>query len=306
MTDLPTARSDMPTDTWIDRWTPAAARPYLRLSRVDRPVGIWLLLLPCSWGTALASPAWPDPALLLLFALGAILMRAAGCTVNDIADRDFDRHVARTAARPLASGAISRRRAAIFLLFLLVAALVVLIQFNVPTILLGMASLPLVALYPFAKRFTHWPQLVLGLTFNWGALVGWTAVRGELAAPAVLLYVAGIAWTLGYDTIYAHQDKDDDALIGVKSTALLFGARTKPWLSLFYGMTVICLGGAFALADAGILAWVVLVAVVIHFAWQIITLDTENPRICLVLFKSNRDAGLLIFAAIVAGAVSGW
>ncbi len=295
----------MPADTWIDRWAPTAARPYLRLSRVDRPIGVWLLMLPCWWGTALASPTWPDPVLLILFAIGAMLMRAAGCTINDIADRKFDRQVARTAGRPLASGEISRRQAAIFLALLLAAAFIILIQFNLPTIFLGLASVPLVALYPFAKRVTHWPQLILGLTFNWGALVGWMAVRGELAAPALLLYAAGTAWTLGYDTIYAHQDKEDDALIGVKSTALLFATRTRHWLSFFYGAAVICLGAAFALAEVGIAAWVVLAGVVIHFAWQIMTLDTENPRICLALFKSNRDAGLLILAAIVAGVMSG-
>jgi 4-hydroxybenzoate polyprenyltransferase len=247
----------------------------------------------------------PDPWLLFLFAVGALLMRAAGCTVNDIADRDFDRQVARTALRPLAAGAISRRQATIFLIALLLIAFLVLLQFNLPTILLGMASLPLVALYPFAKRFTYWPQLMLGLTFNWGALVGWMAVHGELSAPAYLLYIAGIAWTLGYDTIYAHQDKEDDALIGVKSTALLFGNRTKTWLSVFYSIAFLCFGGAFFLAGLNGLAWLGLAVVAGHFAWQIFSLDINVPKKCLLLFKRNRDAGIVIFIAIVLGSIGG-
>jgi len=221
--------SDIPPQSWIDRVPGEGLRPYLRLARLDRPIGTWLLLLPCWWATAMAAPGWPDPWFLGLFAVGALVMRGAGCTVNDIADREFDKKVARTAGRPIASGQVSVAQALAFLALQLGIGLAVLLQFNGYTVILGVSSLALVAIYPFAKRVTYWPQFVLGLTFNWGALVGWAAVTGGLEAPAVLLYAAGILWTMGYDTIYAHQDKEDDVLIGVKSTALKFGAATGSW-----------------------------------------------------------------------------
>ena len=240
--------TDIPAGDWIDRWVPAGARPYLRLARIDRPIGIWLLMFPCWWSTALATPGWPDPWLLLLFAMGAAIMRGAGCTLNDLADRDFDARVARTAGRPIPSGVVSVRRAVVFMIALCLSGLLVLLQFNAFAVALGASSLLLVVVYPFAKRVTYWPQVVLGLTFNWGALLGWAAVRGDLGWPAVVLYAAGLLWTLGYDTIYAHQDKEDDILIGVKSTALKLGPATKPWLWAFYAGATVLLALVGALA----------------------------------------------------------
>lgn len=221
--------ADAAPSTWVDHM-PAALRPYLRLARADRPIGVWLLMLPCWWSTALAAPpgGLPDWRLLLLFFVGSAVMRGAGCTLNDIADRDIDAQVARTRGRPLPSGAIGVKAAFAFLGLQALAGLLVLLSLNEFTVWLGIASLLPVAIYPFMKRITYWPQAVLGIAFNWGALVGWTAVRGDLGWPAVLLYVAGILWTLGYDTIYAHQDKEDDAVVGVKSTALRLGDRTRP------------------------------------------------------------------------------
>lgn len=295
--------SDIRRGDWIDRLVPPAAQPYLRLARIDRPIGIWLLLFPCWWSTALASGGWPDPWFLLLFVLGATVMRGAGCTLNDIADRDFDARVARTATRPIASGAVSVRQALVFMAALCAAGLVVLLQFNLLTVAIGAASLLLVAFYPFAKRITDWPQAILGLTFNWGALVGWTAVRGELDWPPLCLYAAGLAWTLGYDTIYAHQDKEDDAIVGVRSTALRLGAATRPWLIGFYAATTALLALTGTLAGLGAVFWPALAVVAGHFAWQIARLDIDDPKRCLALFKSNAHAGLLIFIAILLGRV---
>lgn len=297
--------SDIRSGDWIDRYIPLPVRPYLRLARIDRPIGIWLLMLPCWWSTALASLGWPDPRLLILFALGAAVMRGAGCTLNDIADRDFDARVARTASRPIASGKVCVRRAAVFMAALSLAGLAVLLQFNLFAVVLGAASLLLVAFYPFAKRLTDWPQAVLGLTFNWGALLGWAVVRGDLDWPPVALYVAGIAWTLGYDTIYAHQDKEDDLIVGVRSTALRLGAATKPWLWGFYGAATATLAVAGLLAGLGVAFWPALCVVALHFAWQILRLDIDDPKRCLALFKSNAQAGLLVFVAIVLGRVVG-
>jgi 4-hydroxybenzoate polyprenyltransferase len=297
------ASSDIPAGNWIDRWTPAAVRPYLRLARIDRPIGIWLLMFPCWWSTGLATPGWPDPWPLLLFAIGAAIMRGAGCALNDIADREFDAQVARTAGRPIPSGAVSVRQAIAFTGALCLSGLLVLLQFNPFAIALGASSLILVALYPFAKRLTYWPQAVLGLTFNWGALLGWAAVRGDLGWPAVVLYGAGLLWTLGYDTIYAHQDKEDDILIGVKSTALKLGAATKPWLGVFYAATVGLLALAGALAEIAWPFFLTLAGVAGHFAWQVVDLNLDDPKDCLAKFKSNQTVGLLVFAAIVLGRV---
>lgn len=298
------AASDIRAGDWIDRLFPAHARPYLRLARIDRPIGIWLLMFPCWWSTALASRGWPDPWFLFLFAVGATVMRAAGCTLNDIADRKFDAQVARTAGRPIASGAIRLPEAVVFMGMLCLLGLGVLLQFNAFAILLGASSLILVALYPFAKRVTHWPQAVLGLTFNWGALVGWAAVQGDLDWPAAALYGAGILWTLGYDTIYAHQDKEDDVLVGVKSTALKFGRTTPYWLWGFYGGALALLSLAGALAE---LSWwfnLALGVVAAHFVHQIVRLDIDDPKQCLATFKSNQVLGLLVFLAIVLGRMS--
>ncbi len=296
-----TGASDIPAGDWIDRFAPASARPYLRLARLDRPIGTWLLLLPGWWSIALASSAWPDFWLLALFAVGAVVMRGAGCTVNDIADREFDGRVARTAGRPIPSGQVSVRQAAVFMVVLLLIGLSVLLQFNGFAIAVGAASLILVAVYPFMKRITYWPQAWLGLTFNWGALLGWAAVHGDLAAPALVLYAAGLFWTLGYDTIYAHQDKQDDALIGVKSTALRLGAATKPWLLGFYGVCVVLLAVCGILAD---LAWPFYIALGVaaaHFVWQARDVALDDGKDCLAKFKSNRDVGLIVFVGIVAG-----
>src|SRR3990170_6376909 len=245
--------SDIPRHGWIDRRAPVGLRPYLRLMRADRPIGTWLLLFPCWWAVALATPAGgaPDARLLVLFALGAVVMRGAGCTYNDIVDRDIDARVARTAARPIPSGAVSVRQAWVFLALQLAIGLAILLALAPLAILLGVVSLALIAAYPFMKRITYWPQVFLGLTFNWGALMGWAAATGSLEASALALYAAGVAWTLVYDTIYAHQDKEDDALIGVKSTALKFGARTKAWVAGFAAVSVLLLAASVHLGGAG-------------------------------------------------------
>ena len=298
-----TDASDIPAGNWVDRLAPAPARPYLRLARLDRPIGTWLLLLPGWWSIALASSGWPDLWLLALFAIGAVVMRGAGCTVNDIADRDFDARVARTATRPIPSGEVSVLQAGAFMASLLVAGLLVLLQFNAFAIAVGAASLILVAVYPFMKRITYWPQAWLGLTFNWGALLGWAAVRGDLAAPAIVLYAAGLFWTLGYDTIYAHQDKTDDALIGVKSTALKLGEQTRPWLLGFYGLAIALLALCGSLAGLTWPFYVALVLAALHFGWQAMSVSIDDGKDCLAKFKSNRDVGLILFAGIIAGRV---
>jgi 4-hydroxybenzoate polyprenyltransferase len=298
-----TPRSDIPVGSWVDRLAPAASRPYLRLARIDRPIGVWLLLLPCWWGTALAGPGWPDPWLLALFAVGAIVMRGAGCTFNDIVDRDFDRRVARTAGRPIPSGQVSIAQAALFMIALSLIGLAVLLQLDPPAIALGIASLALVASYPFMKRITYWPQAFLGLTFNWGVLVASAATVGAVTPAAIALYAAGVFWTLGYDTIYAHQDKEDDALIGVKSTALALGSGSRRWLFAFYAATLLLVALAAYLANLGPAAIPFFLAVGGHLAWQAASVDFDNPSDCLAKFKANRDTGLIIFAGIVAGHV---
>lgn len=303
-TSDPTA-TDIPSESWIDRLAPADTRPYLRLVRADRPIGTWLLLLPCWWSVALATPTWPDVKMFTLFAIGALVMRGAGCTVNDLVDRKFDARVARTATRPIASGQISVLKALFFLSFQLLLGLGILLQFNTFTVALGVSSLTLIILYPFMKRITYWPQLFLGFTFNWGALLGWAAVMGNLAPPAVALYAAGIFWTLGYDTIYAHQDKEDDILIGVKSTALKFGAATRPWLIGFFAVTILLMALAGVLAN---LAWPYYLGLAFgagQLAWQTKSVDISDPKNCLRRFKSNRDFGLIILAGIIAAQVAG-
>ncbi|GGC99463.1 4-hydroxybenzoate octaprenyltransferase [Aquisalinus flavus] len=299
---------DAEHESFVD-YMPPALRPWLRLMRADRPIGTWLLLLPCWWGLALGAatplPRYSDLASLLFFtmlmAVGAFVMRAAGCIYNDIVDRDIDAKVARTANRPLASGRVSLTGAWALLVALSLIGLLVLIQFNLTAILTGLAALGLVAAYPFMKRITWWPQAWLGLTFNWGVLVGYAAVTGTLGWPAFLLWGAGIFWTLGYDTIYAHQDKEDDALIGVKSTALRLGERTQAWLVRFYTATVILAAIAGRLAGMNFWFFLLLVAPMAHFSWQIWRLKTDDPATCLKLFKSNRDAGLIMLGALLAG-----
>ena len=294
------------TGNWVDTLAPSWSRPYLRLARLDRPIGSWLLLLPCWWSSALAAVAAhavaPRMTHLILFFIGAFAMRGAGCTWNDIVDRDLDSSVERTASRPIPSGQVSVVSAAAFLLAQALIGFVVLITFNGFTIALGVASLAIVAVYPFMKRITYWPQIVLGLAFSWGALMGWAAVFGRLDFAPLLLYAGSISWVIGYDTIYAHQDREDDALIGIKSTALLFAERTKPMLVIFYGAAVILLGAAGFAAGAGLVFALGLAAFAAHLGWQIARLDIADPDNCLAVFKSDRDAGLILFAGLVLDA----
>jgi 4-hydroxybenzoate polyprenyltransferase len=286
---------------WIEH-LPERLRPYAVLARWDRPIGSWLLLLPGWWALALA-PGGPDLRLVALFALGAVAMRGAGCVVNDLIDRDLDARVERTRQRPLASGHLGVPQALAFLALQSLVGALVLLAFDGFAVGLALASLPLIVIYPLMKRVTWWPQAFLGITFNWGALVGWAAATGELAAPALLLYAAGFFWTLGYDTIYAHQDKTDDALIGIRSTARRLGAATPRWLWGFYGVTLALLAAAGWSAGLGPGFYLLLPAVAGHFAWQIRTLELDDPRSCLRRFRSNRDLGLLVCLAILAGKV---
>jgi 4-hydroxybenzoate polyprenyltransferase len=303
----PTGQVADATGNWVDTLAPAWTRPYLRLARADRPIGAWLLLMPCWWSAGLAAIGaghpYPNPWHVALFFVGAFVMRGAGCTWNDILDRDLDARVARTRSRPIPSGQVSVKAAAVFLLAQALVGLAVLLQFNRFTIMVGIASLAVVAIYPLMKRITWWPQIVLGLAFSWGALMGWAAVFSRLEAPALLLYAGSIAWVIGYDTIYAHQDREDDALIGVKSTARLFGARTRLALVVFYALAVLLIGLAGAAAQAGPPFVVGCILFGAHLGWQIDRLDINDPDLCLRLFKSNRDAGLILFAALIADAV---
>jgi 4-hydroxybenzoate polyprenyltransferase len=295
------------TGNWVDRSAPAWARPYLRLSRLDRPIGSWLLLMPCWWSAALAAGVAHDigqlPLILALFFVGAFVMRGAGCTWNDITDRDLDALVERTRSRPIPAGQVSVPQAAAFLVVQALIGLIVLLQFNRTAVATGIASLVIVAVYPFMKRITWWPQIVLGLAFSWGALMGFAVTLGRIDAAALALYAGSIAWVIGYDTIYAHQDSEDDALIGIKSTALLFGARTPQALILFYGLAVVLIGVALVLAGVRWPAGAGLAAFAGHLMWQIRRLEVGDPRLCLRIFKSNRDAGLLLFAGLLVDAV---
>ena len=295
------------TGNWVDTRAPPWSRPYLRLSRLDRPIGSWLLLMPCWWSAALAAGVINNigqlPLIIALFFIGAFAMRGAGCTWNDITDRDLDALVERTRSRPIPAGQVSVPQAAVFLVVQALIGLAVLLQFNRFAVMTGIASLIIVAVYPFMKRITWWPQIVLGLAFSWGALMGFAVTQERIDATALALYAGSIAWVIGYDTIYAHQDAEDDALIGIKSTALLFGARTKPALMVFYGLAVVLIGVALTLAGAGLPAWIGLAAFAAHLVWQIRRLEISDPALCLRIFKSNRDAGLLLFAGLLADAV---
>jgi len=307
------AVADAARGNWVDRFAPSPARPYLRLSRADRPIGTWLLLIPCLWAIALAAGVdgfrpW-DGWLTLSCGFGAFLMRGAGCTWNDISDRQIDAGVARTRSRPLPSGQVTVRGALVWMVVQALLAALILLSYNRLAIGLGVCSLGLVAIYPFAKRFTWWPQVFLGLAFNWGALLAWAAHSGTLPLGAVLLYGAGIAWTLFYDTIYAHQDRDDDALIGVKSTARLFGRNSRAWLRGFLLAAVALMGMAVIVTlteDANpltlVLALVGVAAFGQHMAWQLRVLDIDDPASCLRVFRSNRDGGLIpaLFLALAA------
>jgi len=295
------AHTDIEAEGWVAR-LPASWRPYVLLARMDRPIGAWLLFLPGAWGILLARPA-PSAAvrLAVLFAIGAVVMRAAGCVVNDLWDRDIDRRVARTAARPLASGALRPRHALAFLAVLLACGLIVLLQLNPLARALGAASLILVALYPLAKRVTWWPQLVMGLTFGFGAPLGYAAAAGRIDPAWAALYAAAILWDLGFDTIYAHQDREDDALAGVKSTARLFGERTRPFLAACYAAALVALGIAGWLAGLGVWFWPALVLPAVLLSYQLVTLDIHDPAGCLRLFRLNRETGIAVAAAILVG-----
>ena len=311
MPEAPQQVADAPKGNWVDRFAPSVTVPYLRLSRADRPIGTWLLYIPCLWGVALAAMAdgfrlW-DLWIALSCGLGAFLMRGAGCTWNDITDRDFDGQVARTRSRPIPSGQVTVKQALVWMVVQALVAALVLFSYNRLAIALGFASLALVVIYPFAKRFTWWPQVFLGLAFNWGAVLAYAAHAGTVSLSSLLLYAAGISWTLYYDTIYAHQDKEDDALIGVKSTARLFGDRSRSALWGFMALTMVLAAGAIvfqpvaslwqalaALAGVWLFGW--------HMAWQMRRLDVDDPTSCMVIFRANRDAGLILalFLAVAA------
>ncbi len=291
------------------RHAPQAWHPFIQLARLDRPIGWWLLLLPCWWSSILAAIARqmpPNPWHLALFFVGAVAMRGAGSTYNDLIDRDIDAKVERTRGRPLPSGRIGVRGARIFLVAQALVGLAVLLCFNRLTIGLGAASLVIVAIYPFMKRITFWPQAILGLAFSFGALMGWAAACSSLALPALLLYLGAVAWTIGYDTIYALQDMSDDMIAGVKSTARRFGGHVRGAVALFYGaalvftaLALIAAGAAKPLALAGLLGMGA------HLLWQVAKLDPADPVLALRLFRSNRDAGLILFAGLAAETARG-
>jgi len=306
--------ADAVSGNWVDARAPAPLRPYLRLSRADRPIGTWLLLLPCWWGVLLSAASgdgigWTGLWIMTGCAIGAWLMRGAGCTWNDITDRDIDAAVARTRSRPIPAGQVTVPAAIVWMCLQAIVAFFILLTFNLNAIMLGVGSLTLVCIYPFAKRFTWWPQIFLGLAFNWGALLAWTAHDGAAALPALLLYLGGIAWTLFYDTIYALQDLEDDALIGVKSTARLFGDRTPRWLARFQWSAMLLTGGAVVTAfwpvftAQATLALAGIVAFGAHMAWQRRRLRMDDTATCLRLFRANRDAGLLVVAGFLAAAL---
>lgn len=289
--------ADAGADNWVERILPQGALPYAQLMRLDRPIGWWLLLLPCWWGLLLAHVSegtFPNLWFAFLFFAGAVVMRGAGCTLNDIIDRKIDALVARTKSRPIPSGRVSVKQAIVFLAVQGLLGLAILLQFDGFTIALGASSLLIVAVYPFMKRITHWPQLVLGLAFNWGALVGWSAVHGALSWPPIALYVGGIFWTLAYDTIYAHQDREDDALIGVKSTALRFGGQTRLWLAGFFVASLIAIDTALWLAGTSFISHIGVALAAIHGCWQVSRFELNSPVRALALFKSNRLFGLAV------------
>ena len=292
--------TDIAAGGWVAR-LPAAMRPYALLARLDRPIGAWLLFLPGLWGIALTARGGRLAWLAVLFAAGAVLMRGAGCVVNDMWDRELDRKVGRTAGRPLAAGTLRMRQATVFLAVLLGLALLILLHLTPLAQGLGVASLALVASYPLAKRVTWWPQVMLGVTFGWGALMGCAAGAGRLDAVAGALYAAAICWILGYDTIYAHQDREDDALIGVRSTARLFATRTRTLLAVCYGAMVVLLGLAGLAAGLSAGFWVMLAVAAAMLAAQIARLDVNDAAGCLTLFRANREVGLVVAAGLLAG-----
>lgn len=311
MTKLDERIKKAPEDTiksgWVNKLSPEFALGYLQLMRADRPIGTWLLLWPALWSITMASHFYgdltvlPNLKLIILFTLGAFVMRGAGCVVNDLWDRDADGKVERTKDRPLPSGRVSVRNAFIFLSILCLIGFIILMQLNRFTQILGFSSLFLIALYPLMKRITNWPQLVLGFTFNWGVLMGWASVSGKLELATMVMYIGSIFWTLGYDTIYAHQDKEDDATIGVKSTALLFGKKTCIWLSVFYAYTITMFIIAGWLSNMNISYYVGMLGAAAHLVYQLRKLDIDNRENCLHLFKSNHYFGIIVFISILLG-----
>lgn len=310
--------ADAAPGNWVDAHAPSSLRPYMRMMRLDRPIGAWLLLLPgwqaivlaggsAEWSArdgGLATFGWLAVTwLFVAFALGAVVMRGAGCVLNDLMDRDIDAMVERTKSRPLVSGVVTPREATVLLAILCGVGLFILSTFNTFAIWVGLASVVPVGVYPIMKRITWWPQAVLGVAFSWGALLGWAAMTGDLQLPAIALYLSGICWVIGYDTIYAHQDREDDAVIGVKSTARLFGRNTAPAMVLFYGLAVAFAALAGLLAELGPWFWLGLLAYALHLAGQIARLNIDDPDLCLHLFRSNREAGLILFAAILLGSL---
>ncbi len=290
------------TGNWVDGLAPAWSRPYLRLARLDRPIGSWLLLMPCWWSVGLAgmhAGRFPSLWHIVLFFIGAFAMRGAGCTWNDLVDRDLDGLVERTRSRPIPSKQVTVAQATAFMLAQALVGLAVLLQFNRFTVMCGFASLLVVAIYPFMKRITYWPQIVLGLAFSWGALMGWPAAFARLDWAPIILYAGSISWVIGYDTIYAHQDREDDLMIGIKSTALLFQQNTAPMLIAFYTGAVVLIGMAGFIAGGGVIFLIGLIAFAAHLAWQVKRLNIDDSAHCLKLFKSNRDAGLILFAAML-------
>ncbi|ORE92482.1 4-hydroxybenzoate polyprenyltransferase [Stappia sp. 22II-S9-Z10] len=298
--------ADAPARNVVDRFLPAPLRPYARLARFDRPIGWWLLLWPCWWSVALAGVAagtGPNVWHLVLLMVGAIVMRGAGCTYNDILDRDIDANVERTRSRPIPSGQVKVEAAMLFMVGLAFVGLAVVLQFNAFTVLLAFGSLAIVAFYPLAKRVTDWPQLVLGFAFSWGAFVGWSATFASVGWAPVALYLGSIAWTVGYDTIYAHQDRRDDAIIGVRSTARLFSGNDKLGVGIPYALAASLFTAAVVLAGGGVLSFIGLTAFALHLARQVVRLSPDDPAACLAAFKSNRLAGWLFFAGLVADGV---
>lgn len=302
--------ADAPAGNWVDRYAPAVLRPFLRLSRADRPIGGWLLMWPCWWSAALVArdhgTAGQTLWHLALFLVGAFVMRGAGCTLNDLVDRDIDDKVERTRSRPIPSGQVSVPAAAAWLGLQGLVGLAILLQFNLFTVLLGISSLAVVAVYPFMKRITSWPQAVLGLAFSWGALMGWAGVAAGLAIPALLLFAGSVLWVIAYDTIYACQDKEDDAVVGVRSTALLFGDRAREAVGLFYAGAAVLIGMALAINGAGPLSYLGLAGFAVHLASQAMRLDHRDGALCLALFRSNRDAGAILFAGLIADCLWRW
>lgn len=293
--------SDISHDDWVSRWLPRNWQPYARLCRLDRPVGTWLTLLPCLAALVLAAGGWPTLWRLFIFSLGALLMRGVGCTINDIWDRDLDRQVERTRFRPLTSGQLTLRQALYFLLGQLLVCALLLLAINEYSRWLAVALLPIVAIYPLCKRFTHWPQVVLGIGFNWGMLMAWSDTQNVVPLAAVLFWLGAVCWQVGYDSLYAYADMRDDIKMGMKSTAILFGDKGKQWIGGFYVLTWGLWAWAGALLGLHWAYYAVLALIGAHFAWQVATFDLNRPDRNFRLFRANMAAGVVLIVACLAG-----